>query len=66
MDFLDYQVAPIITISLGCPGVFLLGLGERDEECVEVLLEHGDVCILDGQNRSSFHAVPRIIDLDLA
>ena len=55
-----------MTISLGCPGIFLIGVGERDEECFEVILEHGDLCILDGKDRSAFHAVPRVIDFDLA
>lgn len=55
-----------MTISLGCPGLFLIGSGERDEKCFEVLLEHGDLCILDGSDRSAFHAVPRIIDFELA
>jgi len=55
-----------MTISLGCPAVFLIGRGERDEECFEVILEHGDLCILDGKDRSAFHAVPRVIDFQLA
>lgn len=65
-DDIVYQIAPIMTISLGCPGLFLIGSGERDEKCFEVLLEHGDLCILDGSDRSAFHAVPRIIDFELA
>ena len=42
--------------------MFLLGHGERDGPCSEVILEHGDLCILDGQDRSAFHAVPRVMD----
>ena len=53
-----------MTISLGCPGLFLLGAGERLEPCFEIILEHGDLCILDGSDRSAFHAVPRVFDFD--
>ena len=60
-DDADYQVAPIITVSLGCPGIFILGEGERSEDCHEVLLEHGDVCVLEGPDRGALHAVPRIV-----
>lgn len=60
-DDADYQVAPIITISLGCPGIFIIGKGERDEDCHEVYLQHGDVCVLEGLDRGALHAVPRIV-----
>ena len=46
--------------------MFLIGEGERDEKCTEVFLEHGDICVLDGADRSAFHAVPRVIDFALA
>jgi len=60
-DDAEYQVAPIITISLGCPGIFILGRGERGDDCHEILLEHGDVCVLEGADRGALHAVPRIL-----
>ncbi|CBY19020.1 unnamed protein product [Oikopleura dioica] len=65
-DDIDYQIAPIMTISLGCSGLFQIGIGERDQEGFEVFLEHGDLCILDGADRSAFHAVPRIISFEEA
>ena len=69
-----------MTISLGCPGLFQIGKGERDQEGFEVflgniarrkkklinLIEHGDLCILDGADRSAFHAVPRILSFEEA
>ena len=64
INSLDYQVAPIMTISLGCPGLFLLGSGERLDPCCEIILEHGDLCILEGPDRSAFHAVPRVFDFN--
>ena len=65
-SFLDYQVAPIMTISLGCPAVFQIGVGERGERSLEMFLEDGDICILDNHDRSAFHAVPRILDYEMA
>jgi len=65
-DDADYQVAPIMTISLGCPAVFQIGVGERGEKSLEIFLEDGDICILDAKDRSAFHAVPRILDFELA
>ena len=49
---------------MGCPAVFLLGKGGRGDECHEMILEHGDVLIMDGQDRESLHAVPRVIPLE--
>lgn len=37
-SILDYQIAPIMTISLGCSGLFQIGIGERDQEGFEVFL----------------------------
>ena len=55
-----------MTISLGCPGLFQIGVGERGEKSLEMFLEDGDICILDGRDRSAFHAVPRIVDYETA
>ena len=55
-----------MTISLGSPGSFQIGVGERGEKSLEMFLEDGDICILDGRDRSAFHAVPRIVDYETA
>lgn len=60
-DNSEYCHAPIVSVSLGCDGVFLLGKGDRSDECFEMLLRHGDLFIMDGQDRSSLHAVPRVL-----
>ena len=51
---------PIVSLSLGCPAVFLLGGASRDEEPVAVLLRSGDAAVLTGETRRWFHGVPRI------
>ena len=55
-----------MTISLGCPAIFQIGVGERGEKSLEIFLEDGDICILDGNDRSAFRAVPRILDFEMA
>ena len=65
-DDSEYCSHPIVSISLGLPAVFLLGKGERDDPCHELLLEHGDLLIMDGADRQSLHAVPRVLDFETA
>ena len=48
------------------PSIFLLGKGDRDDPCHEILLRHGDVLIMDGDDRQALHAVPRVLDLSTA
>lgn len=51
---------PLISISLGCPGIFLMGGLTRNESPTALLLEDGDVAVLSGAARKSFHGLPRI------
>eukprot|EP00878_Enallax_costatus_P011814 GHUV01012334.1.p1 GENE.GHUV01012334.1~~GHUV01012334.1.p1 ORF type:complete len:346 (+),score=112.94 GHUV01012334.1:645-1682(+) len=51
---------PIVTMSLGCDAVFLMGGQSRDEQPTALLLRSGDVVVLGGPARSSYHGVPRI------
>jgi len=60
-DNSEYCNAPIVSVSIGATAVFLLGLGERDEPCVEIRLEHGDLLVMDGKDREALHAVPRVM-----
>ena len=41
--------------------IFLLGKGDRDDECFELVLEHGDLFVMDGNDRESLHCVPRVM-----
>jgi len=51
---------PIVSISLGCAGIFLLGHENRDEEPTAMVLRSGDAVILGGASRSCYHGVPRV------
>jgi alkylated DNA repair protein (DNA oxidative demethylase) len=48
--------APIISISLGAPGIFLLGGTKRNEPMTEYLLKPGDIFIMSGRDRNRYHA----------
>lgn len=49
--------APIVSVSLGMPAVFLFGGQSRSERPARVLLEHGDVVVWGGTDRLRFHGV---------
>jgi DNA oxidative demethylase len=52
----DYE-APIVSVSLGVPAVFLFGGMERGDRTRRVLLEHGDVVVWGGPARLRYHGV---------
>jgi DNA oxidative demethylase len=52
----DYD-APIVSVSLGIPAVFLFGGMERGDKTRRVLLEHGDVVVWGGPARLRYHGV---------
>ena len=54
------QTKPLVSISIGCPAIFLMGGHDKDVEPTPLLLRHRDVAILSGQARQSYHGVPRI------
>jgi alkylated DNA repair protein (DNA oxidative demethylase) len=49
--------APIVSVSLGLPAVFLFGGAQRSERPQRVWLRHGDVVVWGGPTRLSFHGV---------
>jgi alkylated DNA repair protein (DNA oxidative demethylase) len=49
--------APIVSVSLGAPAVFLFGGTSRADRPCKVLLEHGDVAAWGGVDRLRFHGV---------
>lgn len=55
-DELDLT-APIISVSLGVPAIFLFGGNQRAEQCVRVPLAHGDVVAWGGPARLRYHGV---------
>lgn len=49
--------APIVSVSLGLPAVFLFGGHARSDKAVHVPLAHGDVAVWGGVDRLRFHGV---------
>ena len=54
--------APIVSVSLGLPAVFLWGGDERGDQARKVLLHHGDVVVWGGPSRLRFHGVQALKD----
>jgi alkylated DNA repair protein (DNA oxidative demethylase) len=52
--------APIVSVSLGLPAVFLWGGNERGDKARKVALHHGDVVVWGGPSRLRFHGVQAI------
>jgi DNA oxidative demethylase len=52
----DYD-APIVSVSLGIPAVFLFGGMERSDKTRRVQLTHGDVVVWGGPARLRYHGV---------
>lgn len=60
-DELDFA-APIVSVSLGLPAVFLFGGPKRADKPVRYRLEHGDVVVWGGPSRLFFHGVAPLAD----
>ncbi|KXZ45868.1 hypothetical protein GPECTOR_50g662 [Gonium pectorale] len=54
---------PIVSLSLGCPAVFLMGGPTKAVAPTPLLLRGGDALVLAGQARSCYHGVPRILEV---
>lgn len=64
-DDVEYTMAhPVISLSLGSSSVFLKGGLTKDEVPLEVLLRTGDVAVLGGASRLSFHGVAKVLPLE--
>lgn len=55
-DEQDYA-APIVSVSLGLPAIFLFGGGLRSDKTQRVPLAHGDVVVWGGPARLRYHGV---------
>ena len=49
--------APIVSVSLGLPAIFLFGGARRTDATQRVPLQHGDVVVWGGPARRNFHGV---------
>ena len=60
-DELDLA-APIVSVSLGLPAIFLFGGLKRSDKPNRYRLEHGDVVVWGGPSRLFFHGVAPLAD----
>ncbi len=49
--------APIVSVSLGIPAIFLFGGHERSHKTMRVSLQHADVVVWGGEDRLRYHGV---------
>ena len=56
--------APIVSVSLGLPAIFLFGGLKRADKPARYRLEHGDVVVWGGPSRLAFHGVAPLADGD--
>jgi len=56
------KTRPLVSVSLGCSAVFLVGGATRDISPTALWLRSGDACIFTGAARSYYHGVPRILE----
>ena len=56
--------APIVSVSLGLPAVFLFGGLQRSDRPARWRLAHGDVAVWGGASRLAFHGVAPLADGD--
>jgi alkylated DNA repair protein (DNA oxidative demethylase) len=54
--------APIVSVSLGLPAVFLFGGPKRSDKPQRYRLQHGDVVVWGGPSRLFFHGVAPLAD----
>ena len=53
--------APLLSISLGQPAIFLIGDSSLATVPTALLLRSGDVLMMERESRLAYHAVPRIL-----
>ncbi|OQO11178.1 hypothetical protein B0A48_05434 [Cryoendolithus antarcticus] len=49
----------LVSISLGCEGIFLVGLD--DDRAVTLRLRSGDAVLMSGESRYAWHGVPKVL-----
>jgi DNA oxidative demethylase len=60
-DELDLN-APIVSVSLGLPAIFLFGGLKRSDKPRRFRLQHGDIAVWGGPTRLAFHGVAPLAD----
>jgi DNA oxidative demethylase len=54
--------APIVSVSLGLPAIFLFGGSKRGDRPRRFRVEHGDIAVWGGPTRLAFHGVAPLAD----
>jgi DNA oxidative demethylase len=54
--------APIVSVSLGLPAIFMFGGIKRSDKSRRFRLEHGDIAVWGGPSRLFFHGVAPLAD----
>lgn len=63
VDYSEYdQSAPIISFSFGQSAIFLLGTQSKADKPVALFIRSGDIVIMSGECRLSYHAVPVLLN----
>lgn len=57
----ENRTAPIISISLGDSGIFVLGGFLRTDETKKFIVQSGDVIVMGGESRNYFHSFKGIV-----
>ena len=52
---------PIVSMSIGCPAVFLLGGKSKETKPVPILLQSGDILIMSGESRYCYHGIAYVM-----
>ena len=52
---------PIISISLGCPAIFLIGGKNKNEKPTPILIRSGDVIVMSKDSRYAYHGIPGVV-----
>jgi alkylated DNA repair protein (DNA oxidative demethylase) len=58
----DDFTAPIVSVSLGLPAIFLFGGLKRSDKPLRLRLQHGDVVVWGGPARLAYHGVAPLAD----
>ena len=51
----------LVSVSLGCEGIFVIGIGCEEPKMSVLRLRSGDVVVMAGDSRSAWHGVPKVI-----
>ena len=58
------MTAPIVSVSLGLPAIFLFGGNRRSDRPRRILLESGDVVVWGGPDRLVYHGIAPLAEGD--